>query len=172
MYSYSTVALTAATLATFIQPCPAPPAVIGGLISLAPKLISGALSAAGSGAVAGAVSGAVGQADQKRDDSQVPSGITHCFAQAMDNNPTAEPGAGTSIIVNNLPKSCIAEVQAYNAHPANGAMAAVHGTTTQINRTAVKLDGIPDGLFGQIKDLIKAQPQAQAQRRAMRFEKY
>lgn len=162
MYSYTTVALAAATFVTFFQPCPAPPVAL----------------AAVSGAVAGTAGTVIGNAEQggssKRDavsDAAV-SGIAKCLAAASNTPPQMAPGDGTSIIVNNLPPSCLAEVQAYNSNPHNGAMAAVHGTTTQINSTAVRLDGIPHEVLGQMSDLIKATPNSQPQRRSLRFEKY
>ena len=163
MYSYTAVALAAATFVTFFQPCPAPPAALG--------LIGGA---AVSGAVAAGTGEVLKGGEQKRDEASdaAVSGIAKCLAAASNTPPQMAPGDGTSIIVNNLPPACLAEVQAYNANPHNGAMAAVHGTTTQINSTAVRLDGIPHEVLGQISDLIKATPNSQPQRRSLRFEKY
>ncbi|KAG7006085.1 hypothetical protein G7Y79_00016g040700 [Physcia stellaris] len=145
MYSYTAVALAAATFVTFFQPCPAPPVAL----------------AAVSGAVAGTAGTVVGNAEQggaqKRDavsDAAV-SGIAKCLAAASNTPPQMAP-----------------EVQAYNSNPHNGAMAAVHGTTTQINSTAVRLDGIPHEVLGKMSDLIKATPNSQNQRRSLRFEKY
>lgn len=166
MYSYTAVALAAATFVTFFQPCPAPPAALG--------LIGGA---AVSGAVAGTTGNILSNAEggaKRRDESSdaYVSGIAKCLQEASSQPPSMAPGDGTSIIVSNLPSSCIDEVQAYNANPNNAAMAKVHGTTTQINSTAVRLDGIPHEVLGQISDLMKATPNSQSQRRSLRFEKY
>lgn len=165
MYSYTAVALAAASFVTFFQPCPAPPL---GMAALG--------SAAASGAVAGTVGNVLTQAENggsaKRSDDSAAAGIVSCVSQASEKPPTMAPGEGTSVIINNVPQSCLAEVQAYNSQPHNGAMAALHGTTTQINSTAVRLDGMPNQVLGQISDLIKANPQSQPQRRSMRFEKY
>ena len=165
MYSYTTVALAAASFVTFFQPCPAPPI---GMAALGEAATGGAVA----GTVGNVLSNAESGGSKKRDDSGAAAGIMHCVSQASEQPPTMAPGDGTSIIVNNVPQSCLAEVQAYNAHPHNGAMAALHGTTTQINSTAVRLDGMPHQVLGKISDMIKATPHQQSQRRSMRFEKY
>ena len=155
MYSFTAVALAAASFTTFIQPCPAPP-----------------LAAAAFGGIVSAITGNALSKPSKRSDGGAQSGLANCVSESADNPPTMAPGSGTSIIMNNMPQSCLAEIQAYNAHPANGAMAALHGTTTQINSTALRLDGMPHDVLGKISDMIKANPQLQHQRRSARFEKY
>ena len=166
MYSYTTVALAAATFVTFCQPCPAPPLAVAGLGTA----IAGGAAGGVAQAVAGSAMGDSGS--KKRDSGSASSGITQCISEATEKGVNVAPGDGTAIVVNGLPQSCLAEIQAYNADPKNGAMAEVHGTTTQINSTAVKLDGIPQDQLAKISDTIKALPHPAPQRRSMRFEKY
>ena len=171
MYAYTTVALAAATFTTFIQPCPAPPLVLG---ALGTAVLSGGVAGV-AGNLFGQVTDAFGGGEKRDvpvDDNA--TGINACISQAVEQGGKGvgvEPGEGSSVIINGLPKVCLKEAQAYNADPKNGAMAPVMGTSTILNSTAVKIDGINPDQLAKISEQIKANPH-RAQRRSIRFEKY
>ena len=172
MYAYTTVALAAATFTTFIQPCPAPPLVLG---ALGTAVLSGGVAGV-AGNIFGQMTDAISGGGEKRavpaDDNA--TGLNACISQAVEQGGKGvgvEPGEGSSVIINGLPQVCLKEAQAYNADPKNGAMAPVMGTSTLLNSTAVKIDGINPDQLAKISEQIKANPHP-VQRRSMRFEKY
>lgn len=174
MYSYTTVALVAATFTSYIQPCPAPPVVAAGL--------GAALGGGALGGIAGELFGKItdiftgGDGETKRALDENAEGLGACVTQAMatkGHGVNAEPGEGTSIIIDGLPQACLAEFKKYNDDPASGAIAPLMGTTEFLNSTAIKVDGLHPEQLATISEQIKAQPPHHApQRRAMRFEKY
>ena len=173
MYSDTTVALVAATFTTFIQPCPAPPLVAAGL--------GATLGAGALGGVAGELFGKLtdvftgGDGETKRALDENAEGLGACVTQALatkGHGISAEPGEGTSIIIDGLPKVCLAEFKKYNDDPANAAAAPFMGTTEFLNSTAIKVDGLHPDQLATIENQIKTVPQHAPQRRSMRFEKY
>lgn len=49
-----------------------------------------------------------------------------------------------SVVVNGIPLSCMAQIEAYNAHPNTTDLNAMHDTTIPINDTAIYITGAPD----------------------------
>ena len=58
------------------------------------------------------------------------------------------------MVVAGLPPSCMAEVQAWNAHPLIGQLAVVQGNMTVVNGSAVEMDGLPDYIVNAFKAKI------------------
>ena len=59
-----------------------------------------------------------------------------------------------SVVVARLPLSCMAEVQAWNAHPLIGQLAVVQRNMTVANGSAVEMDGLPDYTVNAFKAKI------------------
>lgn len=164
MNRYTTTSiLSVIAFIALIQPCPAPP--------LALAIAGGAIAAGASGAVAGGVSGAVNHHGRRNTDES--STFAQCVSDAANSgsHPVVEAGPGTSVLIQNVPQSCMAQIDAYNAHPDITQLNMIHGTTTKVNGTTVTLDGMPAEVMTTIDKLIKSPPSQGPKRRSLRFER-
>ena len=150
-----TVAVTSiVAFVTFIQPCPAPPAV-------AIAIGAAAAGSAAGGIVAGGVTAGLdripGKKTGKRDVGKpVPHMFRNCVADTTLAAFPQQIAVGTdTVVINNVPPSCMAQINAYNAHPNITDLTATHGSTTVINDTAIALTGVPDVWMKHLQDMAK-----------------
>ncbi|MCJ1453679.1 hypothetical protein MMC28_004027 [Mycoblastus sanguinarius] len=153
MKSYTAeLALSAVAFLALIQPCPAPPLVVG--------IVAGTTMGAGA-ATAGAYAAGHHRAMRRQND---PS-FNDCISQGVTSQQQINFLANSSIVVSGLPQACMGEIESYNAHPQAAQMNTVHGSTTVLNSTSVSLDGMPDYVVTAIKE-AQAQASASPQKRS------
>lgn len=109
----SAVALVAA--ASFFQLCPAPFALIPGLLS-------------GGG--------------EKRSD--VTDNLQKCINNFRAETEHVQFIGETSMVMEGVPAACMQEVKAWNEHPQSRLLEKDYGTVSIVNNTAIKFEGLPE----------------------------
>ena len=172
MKSYAApIAVSAVFFITMLQPCPAPV-----LSTLAIAYGGAALFGAGVGA--GAWAAGHGASSQKAPTVIAPSSdltqredLTHfeqCTYAGLHTAQTMEFPANGSIIVGDLPPSCMDWFQHYNLHPQIDELNEAHGTITTLNSSAVELANLPPYVLAYVESSLLNGTQEKTVSRARR----
>lgn len=145
------LALPATLLAflSLIQPCPAPPVMVG---VIAGSAVGASVIVVGS--VAAAADQGFGHDHHRRglaaDGDDAASGFDRCVAQGINSTQRVDLLANSSIVVSGLPRPCMDAIDRYNAHPLIEDLNTVHGSTNVISADSVRLDDMPHYVIAAI----------------------
>ena len=114
MHSTQITAIALTALSAMLQTCPAP---VGGIID----------------AFTGGTS--------KRSD--ITSRLAQCISDGRAATERVHFIGETSMVLEGVPASCMAEAKAWNEHPHAALLAKDYGTVKVLNSTAIQFDGLP-----------------------------
>ena len=142
------IALSAMVFITMLQPCPAPVVASIGILDAAygAGLFGGGVLAGGWAASHGAAAvknPIVAPADTPATERQDLTPFEQCTYDGLKTAQTADFPANGSIIVSDLPQSCMTWFDHYNLHPQIDELNKAHGTIIVINSTAVEFAHLP-----------------------------
>ena len=171
MKSYATpIAVSAVVFITMLQPCPAPVittlAVAGAGSLLFGSGVGLGAWAAGHGAASvkpPIVQGDVAPIDTSLTSRQDLTPFEHCTYDGLHTAQTIEFPANGSIIVADLPSSCMDWFAHYNQHPDIDELNAAHGVITTLNASAVELANLPPYVMTYIESSLLNGTQGGAQ---------
>ena len=146
MKSYAApIALSAVAFIAMLQPCPAP--VISTLaIAGTGAAIFGAgagLGLWGASKIVGATKAPTVVSDPNLTQRQDLTPFEHCTSDGLNTVQSLAFPANGSIIVADLPQSCMDWFSHYNQHPEIEALNEAHGSIVAINSSAVELANLP-----------------------------
>lgn len=148
----SAVAQLATLLAflSLIQPCPAPPAgVVGVLITFTTTIIT-----------AGALLGS--DIDARSELGSNAHGLDQCVALSINSTQRIHTLSNDSVVISGLPHACMVEIEKYNRHPQIVHLNSIHGSTNVIGAHSVRLDNMPAYALAAIAATKLAQAERQA----------
>jgi len=141
MKTYVAGLYSVAALAVFIQPCPAP-FILPGAVLTAEANAAVAAATVGLLAASASVIVASGGLNDKRDGSPTHV-ISACMADMIQWKPVYTVTGDSSIVVSQLPPSCIQATNLYNSHPQIGMMNSMYGIATVTNESTITITDMP-----------------------------
>ena len=114
MHSTQITAIALTALSAMLQTCPAP---VGGIID------------------------AFTGGNSKRSD--ITSRLAQCISDGRAATERVHFIGETSMVLEGVPASCMAEAKAWNEHPHAALLAKDYGTVKVLNSTAIQFDGLP-----------------------------
>ncbi|CAD6568714.1 MAG: hypothetical protein ASARMPREDX12_001807 [Alectoria sarmentosa] len=176
MKSYAApIALSATFFITMLQPCPAPVVATFGIIDAA---YGAGLFGSGVGLGAWAAGHAISQQkapvvqvappNPSVDSRQDLTPFEHCTYDGLHSAQSIDFPVNGSIIVSNLPQSCMTWFEHYNQHPQIDELNEAHGTIIAINSTAVEFAKLPPYVMTYVGSLLSNGTQQKTVSRARR----
>ena len=162
MKSYATpIAISAVVFITMLQPCPAPIittlAIAGTGAALFGTGVGVGAWAAGHGAASvkpPVIQGDVAPIDPSLTSREDLTPFEHCTYDGLHSAQTVEFPANGSIIVGDLPPSCMDWFEHYNQHPDIDELNEVHGVVTALNASAVELANLPPYVMAYVESSL------------------
>ena len=163
MKSYATpIALAAVVFITMLQPCPAPIITTLAIAGTGALLFGSGVGVGAWAAGHGAASvkppviqgGDVAPIDPSLTSRQDLTPFEHCTYDGLHTAQTIEFPANGSIIVGDLPPSCMDWFEHYNQHPDIEELNEVHGVITAVNASAVELANLPPYVMTYIESSL------------------
>ena len=163
MKSYATpIALAAIVFITMLQPCPPPKKTTHPKARPRPRRIGSGVGVGAWAAGHGAASvkppviqgGDVAPIDPSLTSRQDLTPFEHCTYDGLHTAQTIEFPANGSIIVGDLPPSCMDWFEHYNQHPDIEELNEVHGVISAVNSSAVELANLPPYVMAYIESSL------------------